>query len=270
MAITVREANGSPFIVSPPDDPDGAQVDRTYNILGTEDDSDALDALFAAIPTTQTVNGVLLTKLKPELEHTEYGVYTGKVSWSKRKRRELQQGDSSYQFETGGGSTHITHSRATIQRVIASGTAPDFKQAIGVSGREIAGCDIITPTYTFSETHVLPAALVTAAYKLALFRTTGKTNQGSFRGFAAGEVLFLGASGSFRGDDEWELTYRFAASENVSGLVIGDLTGINKKGWQYLWLHFEDDVSENTLIKKPKVAIVERVYDEADFGALAI
>lgn len=36
-----------------------------------------------------------------------------------------------------------------------------------------------------------------------------------WRAFAAGEVLFLGASGSKRGEEEWEITYRFAASPNV-------------------------------------------------------
>ncbi|MFN8730574.1 MAG: hypothetical protein ACK5Z4_12025, partial [Planctomyces sp.] len=112
-------------------------------------------------------------------------------------------------------------------------------------------------------------------YKGAIFSCTGKTNAGSFRGFAAGEVLFLGATGSKRGDgpdDNWEITFRFAASPNQTGLSVGSITGISKKGWEYLWVRYADaeDSGSGAIIKKPIAAYVERVYDQANFGALGI
>ena len=59
----------------------------------------------------------------------------------------------------------------------------------------------------------------------------------------ARECLFLGAAGSKRGADDpsslklrragWEITYRFAASPNRTGITVGEITGIAKKGWEY-------------------------------------
>ncbi len=99
-----------------------------------------------------------------------------------------------------------------------------------------------------------------------------RVNSGPFRGFAAGEVLFLGASGTKRGGGDWEITFRFAASRNRTNLTIGDITGISKKGWEYLWVRYADaeDANAKALIKKPVAVYVEKVYEEGDFGALGI
>jgi hypothetical protein len=85
-------------------------------------------------------------------------------------------------------------------------------------------------------------------------------------------VLFLGASGAKRGEEDWEITFRFAASPNMTGLQIGDITGINKKGWEYLWVRYADDEDANAkvLIKKPIAAYVEKVYEDGDFSGLGI
>jgi hypothetical protein len=76
-------------------------------------------------------------------------------------------------------------------------------------------------------------SLVTGGYKLALFNLTGKVNGSGFKGFAKGEVLFLGASGSKRGLDDWEITFRFAASPKVAGLSLGSIDGTcHRRRWQ--------------------------------------
>jgi hypothetical protein len=87
-----------------------------------------------------------------------------------------------------------------------------------------------------------------------------------------GEVLFLGASGSQRGQDDWEITFRFAASPHVTGLVIGSIGGINKRGWEYLWVRYADaeDMASGTLVKRPIAAYVEQVYPYGDFSGLGI
>ncbi|RMF94392.1 MAG: hypothetical protein D6741_12675, partial [Planctomycetota bacterium] len=118
----------------------------------------------------------------------------------------------------------------------------------------------------------IDASLVTDAYKATLYNLTGTVNNATFRNFAAGEVLFMGASGSKRGPGDWEITFRFAASPNVTGLTIGEITGINKNGWDYLWVAYADDVDDaaKELIKKPIAAYVERVYRYTDFSLLGI
>lgn len=175
-------------------------------------------------------------------------------------------------FDTTGGSQHIQHSRETVAKVALPGVqAPDFENAIGVSEDNVAGTDITVPVFNFSETHYLDPSAVTQSYKLALFRLTGRVNNATFRGFAAGEVLFLGAQGSQRGSDErWELTFNFAASPHVQGLQVGNLQPVDKEGWHYLWVRFRDAEDARTLIKRPFAAYVERVYEEDDFGDLGI
>ncbi len=128
------------------------------------------------------------------------------------------------------------------------------------------------PVYNFSETHYIAAENVTQAYKAILFALTGRLNAASFRGFAAGEVLFLGASGSKRGEEDWEITFRFAASPNVSGLSVGNITGIAKRGWDYLWVRYVDveDTAAKAIVKRPVAAYVERVYYDGDYSALGI
>ncbi|MHC4982461.1 MAG: hypothetical protein ACYTF6_04740 [Planctomycetota bacterium] len=54
----------------------------------------------------------------------------------------------------------------------------------------------------------------------------------SYNGLAAGECLFLGASGSKRGADDWEINYRFAGSPNRANFMIGGITAASKKGWE--------------------------------------
>ncbi|NLF86699.1 MAG: hypothetical protein GX571_11410 [Lentisphaerae bacterium] len=132
--------------------------------------------------------------------------------------------------------------------------------------------DITVPVYTFSETHYVPSSTVTTSYKYTLFSLTGKVNNNSFKGLAAGECLFLGASGSKRGTDDWEITFRFAGSPNRTGLTVGPISGISKKGWEYLWVRYADieDTASHTLVKQPIGAYVEKVYEEGSFSSLGI
>ena len=167
----------------------------------------------------------------------------------------------------------MTQSLDNVQRVAAPGyVAPNFHGAIGVSDDRVEGTDITIPVFNFTETHYILDAYVDGAYKLALFNLTGKVNDASFKGFAKGEVLFLGASGSKRGLDDWEISFRFAASPNVASLTLGDITGITKEGWQYLWMRFidDEDSSANALIKRPIAAYVEQVYAYGNFSGLGI
>jgi len=175
-----------------------------------------------------------------------------------------------------GGTQHITQSRATVNAYAPSGeTPPDFQGAIGVTDNGVEGVDVTVPVYHFSETHYLDDAVVTPAYKGTLFSLTGKVNSASFKGLAAGECLFLGAAGSKRGGSgggDWEITFRFAGSPNVTGLSVGPITGISKKGWEYLWVRYAEveDEGAQVLVKRPIAAYVERVYDTGNFAALGI
>jgi hypothetical protein len=171
-------------------------------------------------------------------------------------------------FDTSGGTQHITQSIST--RASYGNNPPDFKGAIGFDGEQVQGVDITVPVFNFSETHYRET--VDASYFGVLFRLTGKVNSDAFRGFDPGECLFLGATGSKRGDGAWEISYKFAASENKTGLTVGDIGGIDKPGWDYLWIRYANDVdgAANALVKKPVAVYVEQVYEEDVFADLAL
>ena len=246
-----------------------------YLIRGTTDEQAALTALAAG--SAAAYNG--LSRLSWNVSPMSDGesvpsTWEGTVQYGLVSSAPRQVGESVYSFDTAGGTQHITQAKQHVASYArGSDTAPYLEGAIGYDGHDVQGCDITVPVYNFSETHYLAAESVTDAYKAALFSLTGKTNDGTFRGFQAGEVLFLGASGTQRqGDKAWEITFRFAASPNVSNLTIGGSSGIAKKGWEYLWVQYEDakDNTAKAILKRPRYVFVERVYDAGNFAGLGI
>jgi hypothetical protein len=244
---------------------DSPTVDLQFMVLGTDDDAEVRTLVESTIPAFYAGLVFQSYHIAPQ----GGGVWESSARYGKLEPKET--GESSFSFDTGGNTTHITQSLQTVASYAPPGEdPPDFQGAIGVSGDSVEGTDITIPVYNFTETHYIPVALVTPAYKAALFFLTGKVNLFPFKGFAPGEVLFLGASGSQRGQEDWELTFRFASSPNVTGLTIGDIVGIDKRGWEYLWVRYEDAEDANVLVKQPSAVYVEQVYPYGDFTGLGI
>ena len=183
---------------------------------------------------------------------------------------------------TTGGTQHITQSKATTERYVPAGAGkPDFKGAIGVTDTSVDGCDISVGVFNFTVTKVFAAASLPALG--TVYGLTGKTNAASFTvadtrtslslTFAIGECLFLGVEGGDpRSDGTVEFSYTFAASPAKTGLVVGDITGIAKGGWEYLWVRYADtdDTTAKIPVRRPLAAVVERVYDSGDFTGLGL
>ena len=243
------------------------RITLIYLARGTTSDLEAKAAVLATTPATYdglVVKSYGVDRCGPE-------EWFGKVVYG--LRAPPSEGDSVYQFETGGGTQHITQSLKTVGKYAPAGdVAPDYKGAIGVTKDSVEGVDITLPQYSFSERHYLAAASVTQAYRLTLFNLTGKVNLDPFRGFAKGEVQFLGSSGAKRDEDVWEVSFSFSASPNVNGLAVGDIQGISKEGWEYLWVAYADDEDAvaKKLIKEPIAAYVERVMEYGIFAQIGI
>lgn len=152
---------------------------------------------------------------------------------------------------------------------------PDYKQAIGVSGDSVEGCDKIIPMFKFRLDYYPATALMTPAYILALYNLQARpvnadvVNMGGIT-FDAGTLLYLGPTGQPRGFDDWELGLNFIASPNVQGIRIGDIINIDKRGHDYLWCRYMDAVDRSVGIKVPQFAFVERIYDSGDFTTLGL
>lgn len=268
MPITVTERAESRRVA----EGNSPSAELLYLVRGTGDEQAAIAAVEGQAPATY--EGLLRRDVSVEPVGDGSDLWEGSVRYGRMSTSPKEVGESSFQFEIASGTARITQAKAHVATYVALGQVEGWhKGAINVTrdGR-VEGCDIYVPTYTFSETHYKAADFVTPAYKAALFALVARTNSGAFKGFAAGEVLFCGASGSRRGDESWEITYRFAASPNATGLVVGSITGIAKKGWEYLWVEYEDVEwpDGSLLVQQPMAAHVERVYDAGDFAALGI
>lgn len=209
-------------------------------------------------------------------------------------------------FDTSGGSQHITQSPLyddTTSAVLGDNGLPivtrtvtgerkygptgvmtaDQFGAIGVDGDSVAGVDIVVPALQWTETYDVPSTYVTANYLKRVAFMTGTVNNAAFRTFRAGEVLFVGCSGSQdwdadKGDGPWNLSYKFVASPNAGNgettkaLKIGDIGGIVKKGHEYLWVKYESTLGAGSsdLLKRPKYVYVNEVYASSNFAQLGI
>ena len=250
-----------PYIVSGAADEDAALAAARTTAAGRQVKGMSLDS----VEVTERVNGDTW-RVK--------AVYADDEDSSSSDDDGGEEETSSFAFDTGGGTMHLNQSLKTVSKT--PNDAPDFGGAIEVDNEgNVNGVDVTMPVLNFTETHVMNGGRVSTSYRKAVAALTGTVNSGSFRGFSAGEVLFLGAAGSKRSrkaSAPWEITFRFAVSANRSSVKVGDLTVSSKRGWDYLWVRYADKVSENkkNVVKKPVAAYVEQVYPQGDFGNLGI
>ena len=125
--------------------------------------------------------------------------------------------------------------------------APVYQGAIGVSDSGVEGVDVTVPAFEFSVRKKFE--WVSTAYLLAIVSMTGRTNSTDWSIFAPGEALFLGGEG---GEDEqnWvDITYHFAARPNQPALSVGSISGISKRGWDYLWVKHDEEVVGDRVLR---------------------
>jgi len=184
---------------------------------------------------------------------------------------------NAYTIDTTAQTVHVTQAIATRYRRIAAdgagagvGTGPDEKLAIGVTRERVEGVDIFAPNLQFTRT--VRRATVTLAYmNSALYGLVGRVNNAGFYGFAAGELLYMGCTGTYTNNGYWELTHKFAASPNETAIDVGGgITVPDKKGWEYLWVGYDPDTVVNKVLMVPKVAYVQQVYKTGNFALLQI
>jgi len=189
-------------------------------------------------------------------------------------------------FDTSGGTKHVTESVTGADKAAyaAGGTTPtSMGGAIGVDDNGVNGVDVVDPALQWQESYDVPSNYVTSAYIRNLAILTGTVNEAAFRGFAAGEVLFVGASGSHEWDDQrgygpWSLSFKFVASPNAGAgktlpaLTVDTITGIEKGGHDYLWIQFAkiEDSAKAQMARRPFAVYVDKVYKDGDFSLLGI
>jgi hypothetical protein len=149
-----------------------------------------------------------------------------------------------------------------ILYVMGSGGSGDWSEAAHVSG-EIDGQYMrdlrrMTPSYNNAPFTILIG--------------------GIWMHFLTGELLFEGTDGGMMVNERFELTYAFAASDNIeptdddSWRSIGDILIDEKRGWDLIWVFSEQkpDTTTQTITRTPRAAYVEKVYKSTDFSKLRL
>lgn len=149
-------------------------------------------------------------------------------------------------------------------------SAANYGSAINVDKDGVKGVEIGIPGLEFQIEKTLAKGILTLPYVMTLVNLTYKTNNAAFRNFAQGELLFLGAE--FRNGSTGEVTvvFKFSASPNRTNLTFGTITGVAKRGHEYLWIDYEAAEVGGYVVRRPRGVYIERVYEEGDFTLLGI
>ncbi len=201
----------------------------------------------------------------------------------------------SYRFNHQGGGTWEVEARyaskqpkevgkKSLDRAIFSKDplkSVDFKGAINVQpDNKVEGVDVGIPKFDFTVQRIIADPLPTL-YAVALEALTYRVNtdtvvlniSGVIYTFLPGELLFKGATGSKRGTADWEINLQCSCSRNADNLqfataVDDEFITVDKLGWWYLWVRYEEAVSKSTLLPVPKQVHTEQVYYTAPLSVL--
>jgi hypothetical protein len=252
------------------------RTDRVYQVTGSDVELDIINAVLAAAPTTVRA----LKRGAPIIQHIAPNLYEARVTWASDSGGSLSVQPETNTFFLSGDTTgeEVTLTQA-ISHIGTWGSAGSvstpYLGAINVNDDgEPEGVAVKTGSLQFVETGYVLASTATTSYFRTLARATGSVNSDTFRGFSAGELLYLGSQFQYRADKlDYEITSRFAVSENRTSIDVGGVITVpSKEGWDYLWVSYirEPDSTGQYIKVVPNLAHVERVHRRVSFASLGL
>ena len=192
-------------------------------------------------------------------------------------------------WSTEGETVHITQAIAeTNYDADPNDPVPDTYGVIGANGE---GCDVITQAFGFTLKKKLTFASDDdkQAFQILCGGMTGTVNSSTWRGFAAGTVLFQGVSATevveypgttvvingvtyLAASIYWDATFKFKFSPDVSNLTVGNTTVTSKGGHEYFWAYYRktDDPVTGITTEAQMGVKVDTVYQSSDFTDLGL
>lgn len=137
---------------------------RIYTAAGSNDQA----YVYAYAATTGTAASIthasgLLYRQDISVSPIGYELFRVEVPYGPRKR---ESGEYSLDFDTTGGTLHITNSKETVNKYTAPGKpdAQDMGGAIGVNGDDVSGTEIVIPALRLTVNFKHPAAVITLSH----------------------------------------------------------------------------------------------------------
>jgi len=279
MPIRIREQ------VASRDGMDGTDQSSTrqlkWLVWGTYDVSLAEAQLSPSIPLLW--QGLIFKGLTWEQQSPTSWLFTANYQDPKKQEDEnkLEEGEFTFSFDTTGGTLHVsTNPNGTDKYSIDIVDDPPVETlgAINVDAdRQPQGVDITIPsmlyriTYQFPDDHFVDFDAF-LDYSKTVEELTGTTNESTRLKRAPGELLLLGGTGKWSTKSGPLIDYSIAVSKNQTGLTIGDIPAVDKKGHAYLWIWYEPfkDATAKVIIPKPRWVYVENLYKPANWDDLEV
>lgn len=250
-------------------------IEVQYLVFGVTTEEEALTAVHGKAPAES--KGLPLDSIEIDTRETNDTFRVNAIY----REEEVEVGDSggddddetpTESFDCGGGTKHLLYSFG--QRKVYGDK--DAGGAIGWNGKsgddcEIAGVDV--PTAQLRETYTKPMKIskLTTSFKRKVAALVGKVNSGAFKGWNAGEVMFLGMSYSTPAKKAKKVTvsFNFAIQPNESGVKVAGKS-VTKKGFEYVWAISKTVASSGTPKLEVEGIYVDQVCEYASFSGLGL
>lgn len=257
----------------------------TYIVEGTEDDITACTSAyefapdeFSEIPKKSASVAERLTENAWKIE-----VNYGSESKSSSGDSGSEDDEATMNFDCSAGTKHMTQAIEQTCVYTGSGESKDSSDEasavpIGWNGKdgsesEAAGVDVSIGELRETYTKTMSKSKVTGtSWKRKVAELVGKVNSGSFKGWNAGEVMFLGCSYSApsKGSKKVSVSFHFAIRLNESKATVAGQNIGSKKGFEYLWALTDDEVRDGERKRKVRKIYKAVVCETDGFGGLGI
>ena len=245
-------------------------VEIPYIVTGVQDEDEALRTVLGHV--AHVCQGLELDSIEIDARENATTYRVNAIY-----RTESESSDDSSQesatisFDCGGGTKHMTHS---LSQKKAYGSR-DAGGAIGWNGKtgsemEITGVDIPTAQLRETYTKIMRLSKITTSFKKKVAELVGKVNSGSFHGWSAGEVMFLGMSYSSpnKKNAKVPVSFNFAIQPNESSKVGSHK--VSKKGFEYVWALSKTTADSGVPKAEIEAIFVDTVCETASFSSLGV
>lgn len=267
------------------------RIDSEAGTFSAEKDGEARRVTLLAIPNGQPVSiGFVRIEALSVLPATKDGLWlhtidaepnpdgTYNVTGHYRPKPPREENWSSYRLATSGETENVKYSLETVAAYGPNNDeVPPSDGVLGWDGDTVHGIDVPVPGCNWIETHHLPQTVVTRPYLGSLILARGHVNSSAWKGFAAGEVMFLDFDASAEvadadtGEYLWTINYVFAARPNETGVNIGNnIIVASKQGWDRIEVRHQLKAEGGRVRPIPTAAYVERVFPRIDFATFGI
>ena len=249
-------------------------IEVQYLVFGVASEEEALTAVYGKAPASS--KNLPLESIEIDSRETEDTFRVNAIYREEEVFADDEGGDDdetpTESFDCGGGTKHLLYSYAQKK---AYGDK-DAGGAIGWNGKsgddcEIAGVDVPTAQLRETYTKQMKISKLTTAYKRKVAALVGKVNSSSFKGWNAGEIMFLGMSYSTpaKKAKKVTVTFNFAIQPNETGVKIAGKS-VSKKGFEYVWAISKTVASSGSPKLEVEGIYVDQVCEYASFSGLGL